>query len=117
MEGSGVQNLEPFIIQRYLSFIQNRGIILILNNFLNSKISIFQDKKRFYKTCMELLPKMSKQYITYIKKTKSKKDSQEEIKNLACKEYRISKKELEDYISIDPSVLKEFEQVLDLYKK
>ena len=47
MEGSGVQNLEPFIIQRYLSFIQNRGIILILNNFfsfhpntINSNIDI-----------------------------------------------------------------------------
>lgn len=117
VEGSKLKNLEPFIIQRYLSFINNKVLILIINNFINSKKSLFADKERFYLTCLNFVPTMSNRFIPYIKKSKAKKDHTEKLKVLACTEYRISRKELDEYLQVDSNLLKEFENALDLFKK
>lgn len=110
-------HIDPYMIQRYLSFIKNKGLVLLINNLINSKKTLFLNKFLFYNTCFVLIPKMKHQYISYIKKERKKKEKEESYKKTICNDFRISLKELEEYISIDADVLTEYKNSADLYKK
>ncbi len=116
LKASQLKDCDAFIIQRYLSFIGNKGLVLILNKFINSNKTLFTDSERFHNTCLSLVPKMSSRYINYIKKEKKKKDDHEKIKQYVCKHHRLSRKELDAYLEIDSSLINEYKKIFDIFE-
>lgn len=116
IKASQLKNCDAFIIQRYLSFIGNKGLILILNKFINSNKALFADAERFHNTCISLVPKMSSRYINYVKKEKKKKDDAEKIKDFVCKRYRLSRRELSEYLEIDTTLINEYKKIFDVFE-
>jgi hypothetical protein len=88
-----------YLINRWLS-MYSPEIATVVNSTGNWLYSIFEDKKLYYNFLINVVPKLQRKHISYIKKVKPDESPEESNNNveLLAQSLEISRREINDYI-------------------
>jgi hypothetical protein len=106
----------PYVAQRYLSFNFDDDQILRLNDLVNCNPALHKDPQNFYDFCMKVFPKVAIYRPNYIKSERNEKIKKIDGLESCAKFLNITKKHLTEYLTIDPTILVNFNKAEELYK-
>lgn len=73
-----VQDFTPYMVTRYFSFYDN-AYVEYCNESLNKYADVFDTDEEKYKFFMEVVPKLKRRKIDYVRKVKDKKTAEDEL--------------------------------------
>lgn len=92
----GIEEYSPFMINRWCS-MHSPDVCCLVNITTNRLHSIFDDKLSQYKLHLNVIPRVNRKRINYIKKTKpvdKKDEAEQELIDALAHELELSKKEI-----------------------
>lgn len=96
-----LEQFSPYMINRWCS-MYSPDMCHIVNDTTNRYHRLFDDKETMYKLYLNLLPRVNKRYIKYLKKNKQEKqtqDDQQQQVDLLSRTLELSKREISNYIN------------------
>ncbi len=104
--GSKLSNIDDesqfnlYLINRWLS-MYSPDVAMIVNSTGNWLYPIFEDKKLYYNFLVNVIPKLKRKHIPYIKKVKKEEESDENNVELLAQTLELSRREINDYIDYE----------------
>lgn len=110
-------DFNPFIIQRWISFGLSDDELILLDDKINSNKNLHADRQKFFDVCSKLF-KGENRHLKYIKplEKKRKNRSDDEIFDKFCELTETSKREMLDYLRINPNLVEDFGKSCKLFK-
>lgn len=106
----------PYVVQRYLSFNLSDDDVLKLNDLVNCNNSLHKNRQNFYDLCLTIFPKTAIYRPLYIKSDKVEKNKKLENFEKCAESLNLTRKQLKEYLTIDPTILEKFNKAEELYK-
>jgi hypothetical protein len=94
------QHMVPFLLNRWIS-MHSPALCRYVNDTMNRYIGLFDDKRDMYRAYLNIIPKVNKKFIRYIKKTKVEPvepDVDAPDVSLIARELELSEREINMYI-------------------
>jgi hypothetical protein len=94
-------SFNSYIVQRIIS-MYSPNICFIINETTNKKLSQLS-KEQVYKLLIDIIPKQKNSFTKYFKKDKTElilTDTDKKNVDFLCEKYKISYREVKDYINI-----------------
>jgi len=90
-----------YLINRWLS-MYSPEVATIVNSTGNWLYSIFEDKRLYYNFLINVIPKLRRKHINYVKKKKPEEQEDEDNNaELLAQTLEISRREINDYIDYE----------------
>ena len=77
-----LEEFVPYMVTRYFSFYDDGKYVDYINSTINKYHGIFKSTEEEYKFYENVIPKLKKKKINYIKKIKKDKNNQDAIKSV-----------------------------------
>lgn len=94
------QHMVPFLLNRWIS-MHSPVLCRYVNDTMNRYIGLFDDKRDMYRAYLNIIPRVNKKFIRYIKKhkpTEEKTDDDAPDVPLIARELELSEREINMYI-------------------
>ena len=95
-----IEQFSPYMINRWCSMYSS-DMCHIVNQTTNRYHRLFDDKETMYTLYLNLLPRVNKRYIKYIKKKKKEVVETDDQVDLLARTLELSKREISNYIQHD----------------
>lgn len=107
----------PYVAQRYISFnlIDDRYMDL-LNENVNTNRFLHDHPQFFHDYCLKMFPPVARNFLEYTKSDKTLKEKKLDNFNECATDLGISRKDLREYLEIDPTILDKYNQTQELFK-
>jgi hypothetical protein len=98
---NGIEEFSPFMLNRWCS-MYNNDICSLINVTTNRLHNVFEDKLTQYKLFLNVIPRLDRRRIQYIKKVKPEVvDDEQEMTSTLARELELSEKEINMYIQYE----------------
>jgi hypothetical protein len=105
----------PYVAQRYLSFNIEESYIVLLNENVNTNNYLHKHPQFFYDYCLRVFPKVPGYFAKYVKADKPEREKKLDNLEQCAYDLGITRKQLREYLEIDPTILDKYNQSQDLY--
>jgi hypothetical protein len=82
INASALDEFSPYMVNRYFSFYSNGDYVDYINDTTNMYHSIFNTSEEQYKFFENIVPKLKKRKINYVKRIKKNENTDEVVKQI-----------------------------------